>query len=110
MTPRHQDDDESGALAPSSRGAWKLALLVGAVLSAAATVVVADHALAVSAARDVVLPVSQRLDEHLIEMRGKRELMELYVREEQKRSEVLTRKLDALCRASARPQVCLGEP
>lgn len=110
MSPRvrHDDDDDSGVFQRSSAGAWKVLILIGSILGAAGVVSGSAWAMSIMAARTVVRPVEDRLSEHVTEMKGKRELMDLYVQQERERSAALNRKLDALCRASARPQVCLG--
>jgi hypothetical protein len=56
----------------------------------------------------VVAPVEKKVDEHLSAMASEKRVMEMYVLQQTKAVEAINRKLDALCRASARPQVCIG--
>jgi cell division protein FtsL len=109
--------DEGAAIAEGSRGAWRLAVLVSVILSAAGVLLLADAARARTVALEVVAPVEKKLDDHILSLQGKRESMEAYVKSQ---SEVVaeiradaaeTKKMiKALCRASARPAICLGEP
>jgi hypothetical protein len=85
------------------------------VLGAGASVVIVSYALATRAAVEVTRPVEKKIDDHLIDMKGKQELMSMWVAQDKERRAEdaksraeLNAKLNALCRASARPQVCLG--
>ncbi len=118
MTPRRRDDDpeDMDVLGKRFRPAAQLLrfawLIGGGLVALSAGLYALDHRLAVAAASELVearvAPVERKLDDHLTEMRGKRELMDVYVRQQTEALGLLNRKLDALCRASARPQVCLG--
>ena len=118
MTPRRREDDTDDVevlgrryrpAAQLLRFAW---LVGGGLVALSAGLYALDHRLAIAAASELVedriVPVERKIDDHLTEMRGKRELMDVYVRQQTEALGLLNRKLDALCRASARPQVCLG--
>ena len=116
MTPRRHDDDLdpiSEAYRPTANLARLTWLVGGAVVSLLVGAYFLDHRLATAAAAEIVEarvgPVERRIDDHLAQSRAMREVMDRYVIEEREQRRLLTRKLDALCRASSRPQVCLGE-
>jgi hypothetical protein len=132
MTPRRDDLDtdpdaireevragesagEVGALSRRARPTWNVLLLIASVLTGATAVAFIDAAAATRIAEKVVAPVEKKVDDHLLEMRGDRYRMEAYVQSQEKiigeiRSDSAdTRKMiRALCRASAKPQICLG--
>jgi hypothetical protein len=136
MTPRHADDDtdpegpsrsgsfrihsapmasEEGAVSSQSMGAYRLVLFIGSILLGAGAVVTAFAALATVQAEKVVAPVEKKMDAHLDGLKGERKIMEAYVEHNaaviaEIRSDAAETKkmIRALCRASARPAVCLG--
>jgi hypothetical protein len=131
MTPRRRDEEDDSetqefagepalaAIAPASRGAWNLFLLIAAIISGIIAVAILDANRATAIAKEIVEvrvgPVETQLHDHLTEMKGKTDMMQLWVKQYQdqlsKQQESLDKlnvKLDALCRASARPAVCLG--
>lgn len=100
---------EEGALSPSSLGAFRFAVLVGTVLMGAFVAGTAVAAIAGYEAQKAVTPLEKKVDDHLSAMVSERRIMDLYVVQQSKSVEAINKKLDALCRASARPTVCLGE-
>jgi type II secretory pathway predicted ATPase ExeA len=99
---------EEGALSSQSRGAWSLVLFVSAVLTGTGAVGGASYALAAVAADRRVAPVEKRIDDHELALAGKRQIMDLKTTQFETALERIERKLDRVCAASARPQVCLG--
>lgn len=125
MTPRRDDDTdpelsrsgswrvqpttpEEGALTGASLGAWRLLILVGAILGGAGVAGIAVAQIADYRVGLGVAPVEKKVDEHLSAMASERRMMELYVAQQTRAIERINRKLDAICAASARPAVCLG--
>jgi hypothetical protein len=102
--------EEGAAIAEGSRGAWKLLVLIAAILGGAFVTGSAVAAISAYEAGKAVAPIEKKIDDHLTAMTGERRMMDLYVNQQTKAIESINRKLDALCRASARPAVCLGEP
>jgi hypothetical protein len=102
------DTTGEAALAPAARPAWNVFLLVGAIVSGLAAFLTADRYLAVSAAHDVVLPVEKRLDDHLSQSKALREMMQQWVQEQRSQNRTVSKKLDALCRASPAANCPLG--
>lgn len=109
MVRRQSDDDDTGALSRRARPTWSVLVLVGGILTAAGAVLASEHAIAVQAAKGVVAPVERKLDDHLAAMVPTRELMMSYVAEERAARQMLTKKIDALCRANPQAQCPLGE-
>jgi hypothetical protein len=110
LKPQAPSTPEEGALSESARGAWGLALLVGAILGGALVAGAAVAQISAYEAGKAVAPIERKVDDHLSAMASERRMMDLYVSQQAKSIESINRKLDALCRASARPAVCLGEP
>jgi hypothetical protein len=100
---------EEGALSPSALGAFRLGLLIASILGGAFVAGTAVAAIAGYEAQKLVVPVEKKLDDHLSSMASERRMMDLYITQQAKSIDSINRKLDALCRASARPAVCLGE-
>ena len=96
-------------MSSSALGAWRLALLVGSILGGAFVAGTAVAAIAGYEANKVVAPVERKIDDHLSAMASERRIMDLYVTQQAKTVDAINKKLDSLCRASARPAVCLGE-
>ena len=110
MVNRRQDDeDDTGALSRRARPTWSVLILIATILTGAGVVLAAEHAVAKAAAESVVAPVSRKLDDHLAAMIPTRELMQAYVAEERESRKMLTRKIDALCRATPQANCPLGE-
>jgi hypothetical protein len=99
---------EEGALSPSAAGAWRLILLVGAILGGASVFGVAMAQIADYRVGLGISPVEKKIDEHLSAMLGERRMMEMYVAQQTKALSRIEAKLDRLCAASARASVCLG--
>jgi hypothetical protein len=114
MVTRRPEDhsDEAGAVARESKGAWRLLLLIVSILGGGAVFLAGDRQLAIAAATTVVEarigPLEKRFDTHESDDRAAAKMMTL---ERQQLAETLARielRLAALCRASSRPQICLG--
>lgn len=129
MTQRRRSDDvddegvfsrEARPVARFIRSAW---VVGAAVVTALSGLYLLDQRFARAAAAEIVsLVVTERIvplekwkDEHTTGLAGKREIMELTVKAQTEALiqintalEKTNKKLDALCRASTRPQVCLG--
>lgn len=112
MTPRRRADDmdDSGALARKAKPAWQLIGLIASILVAGGMAVAASRAVATEAAKEVVQPVSRKLDDHLARMEPLQMLMQEYVREQRENNRAVSRKIDALCRAAPSANCPLGGP
>lgn len=114
MTPRrHDDEDDEGVLSRRARPAWGLILMIGTVLAGASAVLAAQNYVAVAAAQDVVAvavaPVEKKIDDHLAAVQPKQDLMMQYVQEQREINRAMSKKLDALCRASPKANCPLGD-
>ena len=102
-------DDLAAVFSKESRPAWRMVLLLAAVVSALAFYVAVDRRLAIAAASEVVTPIERKIDQHLAEMKPLREQMMNYVEEERAARKSMARKLDALCRANPSAHCPLGD-
>jgi hypothetical protein len=111
MTPRRRDDDvdDDGALSRRARPTWHVLTLIGSILVAAGLGVAAAQTVATSEAQKVVAPVERKIDDHLAAVVPTRELMQQFVVEQRASMQMMSRKIDSLCRATPQAACPLGE-
>ena len=90
--------DAESALSRDARPAWRLVVLVAAIVSGLIGLVAVDHRLAVAAAQEVVTPVDKRVT-----------AVETLLQESREDRRSVSRKLDALCRAIPEAKCPLGD-
>jgi hypothetical protein len=112
---RRTDDDaeDNGVLRRPAREAWKLLVFIGVILGAVVWVVAIDKAQARTVATEVaearVAPLEKRFNEHETRDASSKELTDYRSKQIADSLDQIREQIKALCRASARPAVCLGE-
>jgi hypothetical protein len=111
MNPRRREDDsdDAGVLNRQARPAWRLFVLIGSVLGGGAAAAAAAQSVAKTEAQSVVAPIERKIDDHLAAVVPTRELMQQFVSEQRDQTRMLSRKIDALCRATPQAQCPLGD-
>jgi hypothetical protein len=92
---------------------WAVIAGIAAVLTAASWVVGFDTARATTVAKEQVeirvAPLEKRIDVHVADDAAEKRVQAIQAKQLTDALLKVDRKLDALCRASTRPQICLGE-
>lgn len=101
--------NDEGVLSRRARPAWGVIVLIGSILVGGAGAVAAAQSVARTEAQEVVAPVERKLDDHLAAMLPTRELMQEFVREQRASMQMMSRKIDSLCRATPQASCPLGE-